>query len=135
MSTASPSWTRASAHVTGDGPPWAFALVVVIGPNAFAIATATVWSGTRIPISPVVDTRGAGASGRALRRIVRRPGRCFAIARCAIGVTRAYLGIWPGVVRARAIGWAEGRRFTSNTRSTAGTSNGSHPRPYSVSVG
>src|SRR3989454_10718394 len=134
-STVSPSWACASSAVTGVVPPWRFALVVVIGPNAFVIAWATEWSGTRIPRSPVEETRGTGASFPARRRIVTGPGRCFAMIPCATGVTCAYLGIWSVVVRARAIGWSAGRRFTSNTRSTASISYGSHPRPYAVSVG
>ena len=40
-STASPSWSRAASHVPGDGPPWRFALVVVIGPNAFGMGVRT----------------------------------------------------------------------------------------------
>src|SRR2546428_6574016 len=134
-STLSPSWARASSHVTGEGPPWRFALVVVMGPNAFVIAWATVWSGTRTPKSPGADTNGTGASLVARSRIVIGPGICFAMTLWATGVTWAYFGIWSGVVRANATGCSAGRRFTSNTRSTAGTSNGSHPRPYSVSVG
>src|SRR5439155_25329531 len=89
--TAPPGWPRPSSRVEGDAPPWRLALVVVMGPNAFAIAMATVCWGTRIPMRPVDETRGGGAFGVARRRSVTGPGKCLEMTRCASGVRRAYL--------------------------------------------
>src|SRR6266487_6930533 len=78
MSTWSPSCSRASGHVTGDGRPWTFALVDVMGPYAFARRRGIGWAGTRIAIRPSGPTIGAGASGVARRTTVKGPGRFFA---------------------------------------------------------
>src|SRR5437879_13050651 len=86
-STVSPNWARACSHVAGEGPPWRFALVVVMGPNAFVIAWATVWSGTRTPRSPAAETKGTGASVVPRSRIVTGRGMRLALTLCATGVT------------------------------------------------